>query len=255
MLTVISPAKKLDMDPVVGAARTAPCFPAEAKELIDLARRLDVAGVRKLMGISEKLAELNVARFANFSDTPDHDAAKQAMYMFAGDTYTGLDAQSLDADTIAYAQNHLRILSGLYGILRPLDAIQAYRLEMGSRLASPKGKNLYAFWGDKVALNLNEAAQACGAQSVVNCASVEYFSVVNTDVLQPKVLTPVFLERRDGTEKTISFFAKKARGAMARFIVENRVQDIKHLCDFDAGGYAFDAAQSDGTTLVFSRDS
>lgn len=255
MLTVISPAKKLNMDPVVGMDRTVPCFPQETKELIELARQLDVAGLRKLMGISEKLAELNVARFANFSDTPDHDAAKQAMYMFAGDTYTGLDAQSLDADTVAYAQNHLRILSGLYGILRPLDAIQAYRLEMGSRLASPKGKNLYAFWGDKVALNLNDAAEASPSEFLVNCASTEYFSVVNTDVLRPKVLTPVFLERRDGTEKTISFFAKKARGAMARFIVENRVQDIKHLCDFDAGGYAFDASQSDAATFVFSRDS
>ncbi|MBU2935422.1 MULTISPECIES: peroxide stress protein YaaA [Pacificibacter] len=255
MLAVISPAKKLNMDPVVGIERTTPSFTAETKELIEIAQQLDVAALRKLMGISEKLAELNVERFSNFSDTPDVDAVKQAMYMFDGDTYTGLDAVSFDADTIPYAQDHLRILSGLYGILRPLDAIQAYRLEMGSRLASPKGKNLYAFWGDKIAHALNDAAKASQSEFVVNCASTEYFSVVKTDVLTPKVITPVFLERRDGAEKTISFYAKKARGAMARFVIENRIREVKHLRDFDSGGYAFDAAKSDAATLVFSRDS
>jgi uncharacterized protein len=255
MLAVISPAKKLNMDPVIGIERTVPSFAAETKELIDVARNLDVPALRKLMSISEKLAELNVERFAAFSETPDVDAVKQAMYMFAGDTYTGLDAGSLDADTVSYAQDHLRILSGLYGILRPLDGAQAYRLEMGSRLATSKGKNLYEFWGNKIALNLNESAQAVGAQYVVNCASTEYFSAVAKEALHPKIITPVFLERRDGTEKVISFFAKKARGAMARFIVENRVNSIPQLHEFDAGGYALDASQSDDTTLVFSRDS
>jgi cytoplasmic iron level regulating protein YaaA (DUF328/UPF0246 family) len=255
MLAVISPAKKLNMDPVVGIERTVPFFIAETKELIEIARHLDVAALRKLMGISEKLAELNVARFAAFSETPDVDAVKQAMYIFAGDTYTGLDAKSLDADDVIYAQDHLRILSGLYGVLRPLDGIQAYRLEMGSRLTSPKGKTLYAFWGDKIARKLNECAEACETLCVVNCASTEYFSVVDTDVLRPKVITPVFLERREGTEKIVSFFAKKARGAMARFIVENRVKDVKHLREFEAGGYEYDTAQSTETRLVFSRDS
>lgn len=255
MLAVISPAKKLNMDPVVGIERTAPAFAAETKQLVDIARRLDVTALRKLMGISEKLAELNVERFAAFSETPDFDAVKQAMYMFAGDTYTGLDAKSLDADDVIYAQDHLRILSGLYGVLRPLDGIQAYRLEMGSRLASPKGKNLYEFWGDKVALKLNESAEASDANHVVNCASTEYFSVVDMGVLRPTVITPVFLERRDGIEKIVSFFAKKARGAMARFVVENRVKEIKHLREFEAGGYGFDPAQSSDTRLVFSRDS
>ncbi|RPE62920.1 hypothetical protein EDD53_2959 [Pacificibacter maritimus] len=254
MLAVISPAKKLDMDPVIGRDRTDPSFTAETKELVQIARGLDVADLRKLMGISEKLAELNVKRFADFSDDPDFETAKQAMYMFAGDTYTGLDAQSLDEDAVSYAQDHLRILSGLYGVLRPLDAIQAYRLEMGSRLASPKGKTLYAFWGDKIAKSLNETAKAAGADFVVNCASTEYFSAVNQDALKPKVITPVFLERKDGTEKVISFYAKKARGAMARFIVENRVLDPKGLQDFDAGGYVYQAAQSDAKTVVFSRD-
>lgn len=255
MLAVISPAKKLNMSPVIGVKRTVPVFTAETNELINVARNLDVAALRKLMSISEKLAELNVERFAAFSETPDIDTVKQAMYIFDGDTYTGLDAISLDEDDVVYAQDHLRILSGLYGALRPLDGIQAYRLEMGSRLATPKGKNLYEFWGNKVAHHLNESAKACDAKYVLNCASTEYFSVVIQDILQPKVITPVFLERRDGVEKIISFYAKKARGAMARFVVENRVKDTKQLCDFNSGGYEFDPSQSDATTFVFSRDS
>lgn len=255
MLAVISPAKKLDMTPVIGIDRTLPLYTRETKELIDIARTLDIPALKKLMKISEKLAALNVERFAAFSETPDVDAVKQALYIFAGDTYTGLDAGSLDHDTIIYAQDHLRILSGLYGILRPLDGIQAYRLEMGSRLKSPKGKNLYDFWGDKVAQNLNETADELNIDYLCNCASTEYFSVVSKDILRPKIITPVFLERRDGTEKMISFYAKKARGAMARFVVENRIRDPKQLRDFDAGGYAFDLSQSDDATLVFSRDS
>lgn len=255
MLAVISPAKKLNMDPVVGVDRTEPIFPDEAKTLIDVARGLDVAALRKLMKLSENLAQLNVDRFAAYSETPDFEAVKQAMYLFAGDTYTGLDAASLDSETVTYAQDHLRILSGLYGLLRPLDAIQEYRLEMGSRLANPEGKNLYDFWGDKIAKALNDSAETVSASYIVNCASTEYFSAVKTQALRPTVLTPVFLERREGTEKVISFFAKKARGAMARFVVEHRVTDPKVLREFDSGGYAYDATQSDETTLVFSRDS
>lgn len=253
MLAVISPAKKLNMDPVSGVKRTVPVFAAEIEELIDTARDLNIAALRKLMGISEKLAKLNVERFAEFSETPDVDAVKQAMYIFAGDTYTGLDAGSLDEDAVIYAQSHLRILSGLYGLLRPLDEIQAYRLEMGSRLGTSKGKNLYEFWGNKVAHKLNENADEHGSEYVLNCASTEYFSVVRKDILRPKIITPVFFEKRDGTEKIISFFAKKARGAMARFLIENRIREPKHLCDFDSGGYEFDSSQSDEATFVFSR--
>jgi cytoplasmic iron level regulating protein YaaA (DUF328/UPF0246 family) len=254
MITVISPAKKLNMEPIVGLQSTTPDFSNETSELVDVARELDSAALQKLMKISEKLADLNVERFKTFSQTPDADSVKQAMYIFDGDTYTGLGASTLDAKTVAYAQDHLRILSGLYGVLRPLDTIQAYRLEMGSRLKTPRGKNLYEFWGDKVALDLNEQAKACDASFLLNCASTEYFSVVDTKVLTPQIITPVFLERKDGAEKVISFYAKKARGSMARFVAENRITDVAQLREFETGGYAFNAAQSDDSTLVFSRD-
>jgi cytoplasmic iron level regulating protein YaaA (DUF328/UPF0246 family) len=255
MLAVISPAKKLNMDPVSGQERTIPIFTEQTKQLVEVARDLDVEALRKLMKISEKLAQLNVERFAEFSDTPDADAAKQAMYMFAGDTYTGLDAASLDADDVRYAQDHLRILSGLYGVLRPLDAAQAYRLEMGSRLKTPKGKNLYEFWGDQIAQNLNETGEASNTTLLINCASNEYFDAVDKKALRLDIITPVFLERRNGTEKTISFYAKKARGAMARFVIENQIKDTKSLRDFNVGGYEFDTSKSEGNTLVFSRES
>jgi cytoplasmic iron level regulating protein YaaA (DUF328/UPF0246 family) len=254
MLAVISPAKKLNMDPVTGIERTQPSFTQDTKALVEIARDLDAAALGKLMKISPKLSELNVERFAAFSDTPSFEDAKQAMYIFAGDTYVGLDAGSLDADDVRYAQDNLRILSGLYGVLRPLDTIQAYRLEMGSRLKTPRGKNLYEYWGDKIALSLNDSAKTADAEFLVNCASTEYFSAVDLNALQPKVITPVFLERKDGTEKIISFHAKKARGAMARFVTMNRIKDIKSLRDFNTGGYAFNAQHSSETKLVFSRD-
>lgn len=255
MLAVISPAKKLDMTLVPGRDMTQPAFLEQAQELVEIARGLDAAGLQKLMHISAKLAELNVERFAQFSDTPEPDAIKQAMYMFAGDTYTGLDAKTLDDDAVAYAQGHLRILSGLYGLLRPLDGIHPYRLEMGSKLASPKGKNLYEFWGAALSEALNETANEVGTDMVLNCASNEYFSAVDKDALTVRVITPVFHELRDGTAKVISFHAKKARGAMARFVVENRVTTLEALKEFEVGGYAFDQDQSAGDVLVFSRAS
>jgi cytoplasmic iron level regulating protein YaaA (DUF328/UPF0246 family) len=254
MLAVISPAKKLNMEPVTGIERTQPSFTDETNALVEIARKLDSSDLQKLMKISAKLADLNVKRFTSFSQTPEFEAAKQAMYIFAGDTYVGLDAASLDADDIRYAQDHLRILSGLYGVLRPLDTIQAYRLEMGSRLKTPRGKNLYEYWGDKIALSLNDSAKAANAEFLVNCASNEYFSAVDLSALQPKVITPVFLERKEGVEKIISFHAKKARGAMARFVCVNRVKSVVELRDFNTGGYAFNAEQSSETKLVFSRD-
>ena len=255
MLAVISPAKKLDMVAVEGKVQTQPEFVAQSQDLVEIARSLDVAGLRKLMKISEKLAELNVKRFLDFSETPGPNATKQAMYMFAGDTYTGLDARTLDDDAVAYAQRHLRILSGLYGILRPLDGIQPYRLEMGSKLASPKGKNLYEFWGPTLSNALNADAEKAGTDMVLNCASTEYFSAVDRSALVPQIITPVFLELRNGTSKVISFHAKKARGAIARFVMENRVTSTKELEAFAVGGYAIDKDQSTADTLVFSRES
>lgn len=254
MLSVISPAKKLNMDPVIGRDRTTPRFLDEARMLVDVAREQDVAGLRKLMGISEKLAQLNVDRFVAYSDAPATNAVKQSMYIFDGDTYTGLDAKTLDDDAVTYAQDHLRILSGLYGVLRPLDEIQAYRLEMGSKLATERGKNLYEFWGGRVAEAMNADVERVDANYVLNCASNEYFSVVDRDVLRAPIITPTFLEERDGgVAKVISFYAKKARGAMARFVVENRITDPKALAAFDVGGYVFDPNQSSDENPVFSR--
>lgn len=253
MLTVISPAKRLDWDVATPAGATLPEFQDEAMALVDVARGLDVADLRKLMGLSEKLAVLNLDRFASFAEQADTETARPAALAFAGDTYTGLEARSLSDDEMAYAQDHLRILSGLYGVLRPLDLIQAYRLEMGSRLATPRGKTLYDWWGDRIATALNRAAEATDSRLLVNCASQEYFGAVDLSALSVPVVTPVFLEDRDGTTKTVSFFAKKARGAMARFIVQNRVRNLDGLRDFETGGYRFVPDQSTETAPVFVR--
>jgi uncharacterized protein len=252
MLTVISPAKKLDLTPLplpLGMVPTEPAFAADASALARVARRLSVTDLQGLMGISDALARLNKDRFAAFDKAPE--AVKPAALMFAGDTYAGLEAATFDADMLRYAQGHLRILSGLYGLLRPLDAIQPYRLEMGSRLATRRGASLYDWWGPKIAKALNVAAQEAGTRVLLNCASVEYFGAVDAKALRLRVVTPVFLEDRAGGAKTISFLAKRARGAMARFATEHRLTDPADLRGFAVGGYAFDASQSSGDRMVF----
>ncbi|WP_371061327.1 peroxide stress protein YaaA [Rhodosalinus sp. 5P4] len=235
MLTVISPAKKMDMTPVEVAGTTEPAFAEDAAQLADVARGLDVTGLKKLMGISDDLARLNRDRFAEFGEQP----RKPAALAFAGDTYRGLEAGTLDADALRWAQGHLRILSGLYGLLRPLDLIEPYRLEMGSRLGTERGRTLYDWWGARLGHALKDTARDVGAAALVNCASQEYFGAVDTDALGLPVITPVFLEDREGGPKVVSFYAKQARGAMARFIVENRLTDPEALAEFDSGGYAF----------------
>jgi len=251
MLTVISPAKRLDDKATLPAGFTAtqPVFGLQAEVLAGVARKLSANKLRKLMDISEPLAQLNVERFAGF----DGAETRPAALFFAGDTYAGLEAKTLDADALRWAQDHLRILSGLYGVLRPLDAIKAYRLEMGSKLKNLSGADLYAFWRGQVASALNEAAAATGAQALVNCASIEYFGAVDTKALAVPVITPTFLEDKNGEAKIVSFFAKKARGAMARFISENRLTDPDSLREFDAGGYVYDAARSAPNAPVFIR--
>jgi cytoplasmic iron level regulating protein YaaA (DUF328/UPF0246 family) len=253
MLTVVSPAKRLDWTAPVPETVTRPEFQAEARDLVAVARELDVADLSKLMGLSEALATLNRDRFQAFAADAATPEARPAALAFAGDTYVGLEARTLSEDEMAYAQDHLRILSGLYGVLRPLDLIQAYRLEMGSRLQTPRGKTLYDWWGDRISGALNRAARATGSKVLVNCASQEYFGAVDLKALYIPVVTPVFLEDRDGTSKTVSFFAKKARGAMARFIVQARVRDLAGLADFETGGYSFDPDQSTETAPVFRR--
>lgn len=252
MLVVVSPAKKLDWSER-DIATTQPAFLAEANELAGVARGLGVEDLRRLMKISDKLARLNLDRFRDFAEEPDAGALRPAAFAFAGDTYQGLDAASLDADDWRWAQDHLRILSGLYGLLRPLDAIQPYRLEMGSRLATARGKSLYDFWGDRLAEALTETAAALGTRVLVNCASEEYFRAVDRDALGLDVVTPVFMEDRDGKPVIISFHAKKARGAMARFIIRHRLDDPQALRDFDSGGYVWNAALSEPGRPVFLR--
>lgn len=251
MLTVISPAKRLDDTAVLPAGQTAtrPTFLAEADILAGVAGKLTAPKLRKLMDISEPLAKLNVARFKGFAEAETRPAA----LFFAGDTYAGLEAKTLDPDALRWAQEHLRILSGLYGVLRPLDGIKAYRLEMGSKLKNPRGADLYAFWRGQVAAALNEQAAQTGAKALVNCASIEYFGAVDTAALTMPVITPTFLEDKNGEAKIVSFYAKKARGAMARFIAENRLTDPDSLRGFDAGGYAYDAARSAPLAPVFIR--
>ncbi|EAQ24326.1 peroxide stress protein YaaA [Roseovarius sp. 217] len=250
MLVVVSPAKKLDMTPVEGITPTRPQFTHEAGELAQVAQGLNVGDLQKLMHISESLARLNVNRFADFGQM----AEKPAALAFAGDTYQGLEAGSLDPEEMAWAQEHFRILSGLYGVLRPLDAIEPYRLEMGSRLKTARGKTLYDYWGAQISEALNTQAQTLGTETLINCASQEYFGAVNRAALTLRVVTPVFMEDKAGTPKIVSFYAKRARGAMARFIIQHRLTDPDAILDFDSGGYRHDASLSKPDQPVFLRD-
>ena len=249
MQIVISPAKKIDMTPAEVPEITKPQFQDRADELAQVARTLTVADLGKLMKISQNLAEMNAERFQSFGVMGE----KPAALAFAGDTYQGLEAASLDAEELMWAQDHLRILSGLYGLLRPLDAIQPYRLEMGSRLKNPHGKNLYEYWGDTISQTLNQRADALGANILVNCASQEYFGAVDLKALKSSVITPVFMEDKNGTAKIVSFYAKKARGAMARYIIQHRLTDPKALLEFDTGGYIYQPGMSEPDKPVFLR--
>ncbi len=253
MLTVISPAKSLDMSPVDHSG-TEPEFSADAIRLVKTARNLTLGSLKSLMSISDDLARLNRDRFRAFSAEPDGSTVKPAVLAFDGDTYQGLEARTLDDDALRWAQDHLRILSGLYGVLRPMDNIQAYRLEMGSRLKTRRGKSLYEYWGDTVAKSLTAQAATVGASVLVNCASQEYFGAADRKALKLRVITPKFLEVKNGKAAIVSFFAKRARGAMARYIIEHRLTDPADLLAFRAGGYAYDPDQSTPDAPVFMRD-
>ncbi|QBF29821.1 peroxide stress protein YaaA [Thalassococcus sp. S3] len=252
MLVVISPAKRLDWAEREVSV-TEPDFQDDAIRLAKTARNLTLKDLQALMDISPDLAKLNRDRFRSFAETPEADAVRPAALAFAGDTYQGLEAASLDEDELGWAQDHLRILSGLYGVLRPLDAIQPYRLEMGSRLKTRRGGSLYAYWRDQLSKALNAQAEETGTGILVNCASQEYFGAVDLDALKLKVITPVFMEEKPAGPKIVSFFAKKARGAMARFIIQNRLTDPAALLDFSTGGYAYRAELSDPEKPVFVR--
>jgi len=258
MIIVISPAKALDYEtPPTTAVFTQPDFLDHSAELIDVLRERSPAQIAELMHLSDPLATLNVARYAQWSRPFSPDNAKQAVLAFNGDVYEGLDAASLSADELTWAQDHLRILSGLYGVLRPLDLMQAYRLEMGTRLESARGKNLYAFWGERITDELNRqlAAEldAGRAPILLNLASDEYFKSVKPAKLKGRLVSASFEDWKGGRYKIVSFYAKRARGLMSRYVIQNRIDDVDGLKGFDAEGYAFAADASDADRLVFRR--
>lgn len=254
MLFVLSPAKALDYDtPPHVSEHTLPQFIPQSQELIGVLQQQSPQEIAALMDLSDALAGLNVARYQAWTPRFTTANAKQAVLAFNGDVYEGLDAKSLSHDDLQWAQSHVCILSGLYGVLRPLDLMQPYRLEMGTRLATAKGRNLYQFWGSQLAEYLNRCASGDAAPVIVNLASEEYFKSVDSKALKPRVVTCVFEEFKGGKYKVISFLAKRARGLMARYAVLNRVSAVDELKAFDAEGYAFTPEVSTEDRLVFRR--
>jgi len=254
MLIVISPAKKLDyqtLSPVSGY--TQPEHLDRSRELIDIMREKDSFDIADLMKLSMKLADLNMQRYQDWHTPFTPKNAKQALFAFSGDVYQGLDAASLSADDISFAQHHLRILSGLYGLLRPLDLMQAYRLEMGTRLATDYGRNLYQFWGETITNSINQALADQGDDVLINLASNEYFSSINMDNIHGRIITPVFKEYRQGVYRIISFNAKKARGLMSRFMIQKHLDTPEAIKAFDLADYAFNPDLSGEDELVFTR--
>jgi len=254
MLMLLSPAKSLDYEtPPVIDRHTVPQFVDESAALIEVIKPYTPAQIASLMDLSDSLSQLNVARYAAWRPKFTAKNSKQAVLAFNGDVYEGLDANSLTAEQLDWAQGHLAILSGLYGLLRPLDWMQPYRLEMGTRLTNPRGKDLYAWWGDSLAEHLNGVLKKQGSDLIVNLASQEYFKAVKRKALKARVVECVFEDHKAGVYKVISFHAKRARGLMARHIVVNQIESEAGLKDFDAEGYAFDAQASEPQRLVFRR--
>ena len=254
MLIVLSPAKSLDFEkkaPV--ATMTEPVLLDQAGLLIERMREVSALELQQLMAISPALAELNVQRFQDWQAQPQPERIKQAAFAFNGDVYDGLSASTLPLKSMDYLQSHVRILSGLYGVLRPFDALQPYRLEMGTALQNLRGRNLYAFWGDRVSQQINLQLSQLKLKTVLNLASEEYFKVIKNKALQAEVLTPVFQDWKSGQYKVISFFAKRARGLMARYCIEHGIQDPVALRGFDLDGYRFIEEESTPSRMLFRR--
>ncbi|MEZ8143697.1 hypothetical protein A1OK_05465 [Enterovibrio norvegicus FF-454] len=255
MLIVVSPAKTLDYQSPLATERfTQPALIEHSQQLIEVCRQLTPGDIGSLMKVSDKIAGLNAARFSEWSPTFTPDNARPAILAFKGDVYTGLKAETLSDEDFSWSQDHLRMLSGLYGLLRPLDLMQPYRLEMGTKLANERGSNLYQFWGDIITGELNGALAAQNDTLLVNLASNEYFKSVKPAKLKGQIITPVFKDRKNGQYKVISFYAKKARGMMARYIIDNRIDSVEGLKAFDIAGYWFSAEESNDKELVFKRE-
>ncbi len=254
MLFLLSPAKSLDYEsPVPTQVFTYPLFAKQSSQLIDVLKKKTPTQIASLMKLSDSLASLNASRYQAWSPRFTAGNSRQAALAFDGDVYGGLAARSLTGAQLDWAQQHICILSGLYGVLRPLDRMQPYRLEMGTALPTKQGCNLYQFWGSQIASYLNERAAADASPVVVNLASEEYFKVVDRATLKPRVVTCVFEELRNGAYKVISFSAKRARGLMARYAIEKKVGTVRRLEGFAAEGYAFDSSASTRDRLVFRR--
>jgi uncharacterized protein len=254
MLFLLSPAKSLDYDtPAEGVPHTLPQFVSQSAELIGVLKHKTPAQISQLMDLSDNLAALNVARYEAWRPKFSQKNSKQAVLAFNGDVYEGLDAKSLKLKDLEWAQEHVCILSGLYGVLRPLDWMQPYRLEMGTALANSRGQNLYHFWGDGIAQHLNKQLATHKTPVVINLASQEYFKAVDRKVLNARVIECVFEDYKGGKYKVISFFAKRARGLLARYAIEKKIQNPEKLKDFKVEGYTYAAAESDDNRLVFRR--
>ena len=252
MKFLISPAKTLDLESALPAVDfTTPIALDKSQILINTISSYTPADVASLMKLSDKLATLNVTRYQEWSQAHTKDNSRPTLFTFKGDVYTGLDAHSLSIDDIHYAQGHLRILSGLYGLLKPLDLMQAYRLEMGIRLANPNGSNLYQFWGDTIANFILEELEE--NELLINLASNEYFKSVNTKLIKQPIISPVFLDEKNGKSKVISFYAKKARGLMARYLIQEKCTSYEEVLQFNLAGYQYDSAQSKHNEPVFTR--
>ena len=254
MLTILSPAKKLSHECFARTQNyTTPTFLNESQVLVDILRRKKPIDLQNLMGISDKLSVLNWERFQNWKLPVDKSNAKEAIYHFQGDTYSGLNTEELSSGEITFAQKNTRILSGLYGVLKPLDLILPYRLEMGTKLKNNKGNSLYQFWGDTLSKFITNELKSHSAKVLINCASVEYFKSLNNNSLKAEVITPHFKELKNGNYKIISFFAKKARGMMARFIIKNKIQEPSKILQFDYAGYQYNEQLSSPLNPVFTR--
>ncbi|MCP5362759.1 MAG: peroxide stress protein YaaA [Rickettsiaceae bacterium] len=253
MIVIISPSKTLDFSGKSKGEHTIPDFLENSIELLKVLCKLTVSEIAELMDLSEKLAVLNYRRYHDFSIPFTLENSRQAIYAFKGDVYEGLDAEAFTQEDIKYAQSHLRIISGLYGLLRPLDLIQPYRLEMGIKLSNQNYKNLYEYWGNKITVKLNELLKTGGNNLLVNLASTEYFKVLNPKLFNARLVTPVFKERKNREYKVIPIFAKKARGLMASYIIKHRVENSDGIKQFREDGYGFNPNLSTETELVFTR--
>ena len=254
MLVILSPAKTLDLDtPINTKINSSPNFEDETKELVNVLREYKSSEISKLMGLSEKLSDLNFNRFQDFSFPLSSSGGRPALNTFKGDSYLGFELDAYSDEDYNYAQKHLRILSGLYGLLRPMDLIQPYRLEMGTDLKTEKGKNLYQFWDKKITESLNEAIKNSNSNFLINLASNEYFKSIKKKELDTKIIEPVFKDFKKDKFKIISFFAKRARGNMANYIIKNKIQKLEDLYSYNIDGYRFSESESTDSKIVFLR--